>query len=150
MLSLSNHAYFRLFGSVDSMIRQTQPFWYIIFVLKSWTWTKVMVQPHVKSITNPFCAVSKDMYSVLSLPENNKKQVKRKSLSASSQWSCSTQNLLYAICINVRSQCKNWERKRVFSLVVLSCHGAAHHTSVNLGFLAGLNRIMHFKHFFNE
>lgn len=27
MLSLSNHAYFRIFGSVDNMIRQTQPFW---------------------------------------------------------------------------------------------------------------------------
>lgn len=39
------------------------------------------------------------------------------------------------------------KEKRVFSLVMLLCHGAAHNTSVNLGLLAGLNRIMHFKHF---
>lgn len=42
------------------------------------------------------------------------------------------------------------KEKRVFSLVMLLCHGAAHNTSVNLGLLGGLNRIMHFKHFFNE
>lgn len=39
---------------------------------------------------------------------------------------------------------------KVFSPVVLLSHEAAHNTSLKLGLLAGLNRIMYFKHPFNE
>ena len=86
---------------------------HIIFILRSWTYTNSLSVAFSNHTNKALlcCLERAAQYSTFSLLENYKKKVKmtKNICQFPSKWSCSIQNLLYAIYINVRSQCKNWK-----------------------------------------
>lgn len=85
--------------------------------------------------------------------ENDKKASKKDKKSLSVPKLVKLQCSEFALCNTHKRQVamqKLENDNKVFSPVVLLSHEAAHNTSLKFGLLAGLNRIMYFKHLFNE